>query len=378
MKQIHGFVMATLVIGCLFASCTKTAAVSVATGSDSTLGSGSTLAPGTVFTFAGNGNQGFVDGTGTAAQFGSPIAITVDNLGNVYVVDGLNFAIRKITSDGVVSTLAGNGKSGYVDGQGTAAQFEAPQGITVDAQGNVFVSEGNINNDQRIRKITPSGTVSTIAGTGFNGYLDGIALRAEFSLPGPMVFGEDGILYVGDVGNQRIRKILGVGEVLAMVNTFAGNGSKGDVNGPGASAEFDLPTGLAFDPTGNLYVADEYNFSIRKIAPSGMVSNFAGSKGNSGTLDGTGALAQFVNPVALASDSLGNIYVTEGSLNNVVRKITPAGVVTTLTGTKAPGFGDGTLATAVFDNPVAIAIGPKGNLFIADAWNYRIRKIILY
>jgi hypothetical protein len=382
MKQITQSIFIVFCLVCLFASCTKTSVVGSPAGNDSSSststspGSGEQFPVGTVFTFAGNGNQGFVDGTGTAAQFGSPIAITVDNLGNVYVVDGLNYAIRKISPYGVVSTLAGNGTSGYVDGQGNAAEFEAPQGITVDALGNVYVSEGNINNNQRIRKITPTGMVTTLAGSGFNGFMNGPASLAEFSLPNPMAFDAAGILYVGDVGNQRIRRILASGP-LSTVSTFAGNGTKGDINGSSSSAEFDLPTGLTFDPEGNLYVADEYNFSIRKITPGGIVSNFAGSRLRNGYVNGTGDAAQFENPVALTSDSLGNIYVSEGSINNVIRIITPAGVVTTLAGSQAPGFADGTLSTAVFDNPVGIAIGPKGNLFIADAYNYRIRKIIL-
>jgi sugar lactone lactonase YvrE len=381
MKQILSFVIGALCIGILLASCTKASSNTVTLGNTDTTasssGSGSQFAAGTVFTFAGNGNQGFVDATGTSAEFGSPKAITVDKLGNVYVVDGLNYAIRVITPEGVVSTLAGNGTSGYVDGQGTSAEFEAPQGIAVDESGNVYVSEGNLDNNQRIRKITPSGYVTTLAGTGVKGFLNSTFGLAEFYGPGPMAFDQSGFLYVGDMINERIRKLEGEG-ALSLVTTFAGNGKQGDVNGPASSAEFNIPGGIAFDPSGNLYVADTYNFSIRKITPSGTVSDFAGSKINSGYLNGTGTGAEFSNPVAIASDSLGNLYVSEGSINNCIRKITPAGVVTTLTGTQAAGFADGNLGTAIFNNPAAIAIGPKGNLFVADAWNYRIRKIILY
>jgi sugar lactone lactonase YvrE len=381
MKQILFFVIGALCIGILLSSCTKASSNTVTLGntdtSASSSGSGSQFAAGTVFTFAGNGNQGFVDATGTSAEFGSPKAITVDKLGNVYVVDGLNYAIRVITPEGVVSTLAGNGTSGYVDGQGTSAEFEAPQGIAVDESGNVYVSEGNLDNNQRIRKITPSGYVTTLAGTGVKGFLNSTFGLAEFYGPGPMAFDQSGFLYVGDMINERIRKLEGEG-ALSLVTTFAGNGKQGDVNGPASSAEFNIPGGIAFDPSGNLYVADTYNFSIRKITPSGTVSAFAGNKNNSGYLNGTGTGAEFLNPVAIASDSLGNLYVSEGSINNCIRKITPAGVVTTLTGTQAAGFADGTLGTAIFNNPAAIAIGPKGNLFVADAWNYRIRKIILY
>jgi NHL repeat len=302
MKRIHQIAIVAISLCPIFFSCTKTASVNVNAGNDSTgsSGTGVTPVPGTVITFAGNGNQGFVNGTGTAAEFGSPIALAVDNLGNVYVVDGLNYCIRKITYNGIVSTLAGNGTSGYVDAQGTKAEFEAPNGIAVDINGNVYVSEGNSNPNHRIRKITPDGTVTTFAGKGISGYTNGVSSVAEFYGPGPMALDASSNLYVGDVINERIRKITGSG-VLSLVSTFAGNGNQGHVNGPASSAEFDIPEGLAFDPSGNLYIADELNFCIRKITPSGTVSDFAGSKNNAGFSNGTGNKAQFVNPVAIAS-----------------------------------------------------------------------------
>jgi hypothetical protein len=378
MKHINQLTIAALCFCPVFFSCTKTASVTVNASNDSTSTSGSvgTPTPGTVITFAGNGNQGFVNGTGSAVEFGSPVALTVDKMGNVFVVDALNYCIRKITYNGIVSTLAGNGSSGYVDGVGTKAQFEAPNGIAVDTYGNVYVSEGNSNPNHRIRKITPDGLVTTFAGKGISGYENGLSSIAEFYGPGPMAFDGASNLYVGDVINERIRKITGSG-AQGVVSTFAGNGNQGYLNGSGTSAEFDVPEGLAFDPSGNLYVADELNFSIRKISPSGIVSDFAGTKNNAGFSNGTGTSAQFVNPLAIACDSIGNLYVAEGSLNNCIRKITPEGVVTTVAGSQMGGFADGTVANAVFNSPTGIAIGPQGNIFIADAWNYRIRKIFL-
>jgi serine/threonine protein kinase, bacterial len=379
MKKIYSWCLSALLLGCLqLVSCSKTTSGGSGGGNNSTGGPGGSAAgtPGNVITFAGNGAQGYMDATGSAAQFGSPVAIAIDNQDNLYVVDGLNYAIRKITPAGVVSTLAGDGTSGFVNAQGTKARFEAPNGITVDKNQNVFVSEGNSHNNHRIRKIAPDGTVTTYAGAGVSGYLDGTASMAKFNVPAAMALDAESNLYIGDVNNERIRKILG-SPILTLVSTFAGNGNQGYANGTGASAEFALPSGLAFDPSGNLYVADEYNYCIRKITPSGTVSEFAGDPNNAGVGNGKGNAAQFDNPVAVAIDASGNIYVAEGSINNCIRKIAPDGTVTSLTGTQNGGYADGPFAKAAFNNPSGLAVDSKGNIYVADAWNYRIRKIII-
>ena len=211
-----------------------------------------------VSTFAGSGTEGSGNGTGTAAQFSNPFGVAVDSRGNVYVGDANNHLIRKITPAGVVSTLAGTGIRGHADGTGTEAQFNLPSGVAVDSSGNVYV--GDYDN-HRIRKITPAGMVSTFAGTGIRGYADGTGTTAQFYYPAGLAVDSSGNVYVVDHGSHRIRKITPAG----VVTTFAGTGTKGFANGDGTKAQFNNPTGVAVDSSGNFYVADSDNHRIRKI-----------------------------------------------------------------------------------------------------------------
>ena len=202
----------------------------------------------TVSTLAGS-TYGYTDGTGTSAQFNNPIGVAVDGAGNVYVADRYNHRIRKITTSGVVSTLAGSGTSGYADGTGTSAQFSNPTGVAVDGAGNVYVAD-QVNH--RIRKITTSGVVSTLAGSGTSGYTDGTGTSAQFNYPTGVAVDGAGNVYVADQGNHRIRKITTSG----VVSTLAGSGTSGYTDGTGTSAKFSYPTGVAVDGAGNVYVAD--------------------------------------------------------------------------------------------------------------------------
>jgi sugar lactone lactonase YvrE len=382
MKRILHLVILVMPIGFLFSSCLKSTIGSLGSGNNNNNNSSDSnafgaifaSAPGTVSTFAGNGYQGYVDGGATVAEFANPIALAIDKQDNIYVVDNQNYAIRKISPSGVVTTLAGNGNPGYVDGPGANAEFQSPMAVAVDQQGNVYVSEGSSRNDQRIRKITPTGKVSTYAGAGSKGFLDGPALSAEFYNPGAVAVAPNANLYVGDINNFRIRELMTANNPL-MVSTFAGNGTQGNIDGAAASAEFNLLSGLAFDGSGNLFVADEFNYSIRKITPSGKVSTFAGDVNNPGFSNGTGTNAQFVNPVAVAFDAKGNLYVSEGAINNCVRMISSAGVVTSVAGNQSQGYTDGPLAKAFFDAPNGLAVDSKGNIYVADTYNYVIRRI---
>ena len=322
----------------------------------------------TVTTVAGSGTNGYADGMGTAAQFDHPFGIAVDASGNIYVGDENDAHIRKITGSGAVSTLAGS-SYGYADGSGTAAKFFGPDGIAIDAQGNIYVAD-YINN--RIRKITAGGSVSTFAG-GTQGYLDGTGTAAQFSGPRAVAIDASGNVYVADGTNQRIRKISAAGVVTTLAGsgpTGAGNGGYADGAGT-TTARFNTPSGVTVDGAGNVYVADFNNFRVRKVTPDGTVSTVAGSV--DGEMDGTGSAAEFGAPQGIVVDASGTLYVTD--YLSTVRQITPGGVVTTIAGSTGAGHVDGTGTVARFSGPAGIAIDGAGNLYIADYGNGAIRKI---
>jgi sugar lactone lactonase YvrE len=315
--------VATVINGAITAVAFSTARITVTTGDGAYTASCTvTVIPITVSTLAGSGTLGFANGSGTAATFNYPIGVAVDSGGNVYVADKNNHRIRKITPAGVVSTFAGSGTEGFLNGTGTAAQFNHPIGVAVDSEGNVYVAD---TYNHRIRKITPQGVVSTFAGNGTEGFADGTGTAAQFYNPAGVAVDGAGNVYVADTYNHRIRKITPQGEV----STLAGSGTEGFADGTGTAAQFRGPIGVAVDGEGNVYVADESNHRIRKITPAGEVSTFAGS-GTEGFLNGTGTTAQFNHPSGVALDSDGNVYVADES-NHRIRKITitthPAGPV---------------------------------------------------
>lgn len=328
-----------------------------------------------VSTFAGLGTYGggYVDGVGTVAQFSSPYGIAIDASNNIYVADLGNRRIRKISLAGVVSTLAGS-TYGYLDGAGASAKFFALYGIAVDASGNVYVTDSQGDWANRVRKITPSGDVSTLAGSDTAGSADGTGMNAQFSGIRGVAVDASGNVYVADYGNARIRKITPAGEVT----TFAGS-SFGYADGLGIAAQFWNPAGVAVAASGNVYVADTGNQKIRKITPSGVVTTLAGS--TVGFADGIGAAAQFNYPNSLTVDAQENVYVTDEK-NQRIRKITSDGVVTTLSGSFGNnngypfgGFLNGVATEAIFHNPRGVVVDASGNVYVSDAFNDRIRRI---
>ncbi|MDE2075586.1 MAG: hypothetical protein KGI91_00750 [Burkholderiales bacterium] len=327
---------------------------------------------GVVSTLAGIAGVAYSgDGIGTSATFNNPAAVATDNLGDVYVADSRNHTIRKITPSGLVSTLAGRASAqGSADGSGSAARFTYPMGIATDSTGNVYVADSGNNT---IRMITPAGVVSTLAGTaGAQGSADGNGAAASFFNPYGTTTDRAGNVYVADYSNRTIRKITSAG----VVSTFAGTaGVQGSADGTGGTASFSGPGHIATDSVGNVYVADSANDTIRKITPAGVVSTLAGTAGVQGSGDGTGSAASFYWPNGIATDSAGNVYVAELA-NNTIRKITPAGVVSTLAGTAgAQGSVDGIGAAARFDHPSSVATDSAGNVYVSDSYNSTIRKI---
>ena len=321
---------------------------------------------GAVTTLAGSETIGSADGTGTTAGFNYPSGVAVDGSGNVYLADKGNHKIRKITSAGIVTTLAGSTVIGSADGTGSAATFNGPTGLVVDTAGNVYVADALNNN---IRKITSSGIVTTIAGNGIAGSFNAIGIAASFNDPSGITIDAAGNLYVADTGNNKIRKITAAGAVT----TLAGSGTAGSDNGTGTTASFNYPFGLTVDSTGNVYVADYWGNLIRKITSAGVVSTFAGS-GFIGSADDSGTFASFSSPSGVAVDGTGTVYVADRT-NDKVRKITSAGVVTTLARNVSINSADGIGTAALFNSPSGIAVDGEGNLYVADTHNQKIRKI---
>jgi sugar lactone lactonase YvrE len=322
-----------------------------------------------VSTFAGSGTPGSQNAMGTAAQFSNPQGIVVDAEGNIYV--GEDTRVRKITPAGMVTTLAGAGANGYLDGTGTAAYIQDAAGMDIDSRGNLYVAAYA---NYCVRKITPEGVVTTIAGNGTAGYLDGIGTAAEMGAVGDVLLDPSGeILYVTDGTNHCIRKVvLATGEVT----TFAGNGTEGYVDATGTDARLAQPRGMTMDAEGNLYVIEYMSHRLRKVTPAGVVTTFAGS-GEEGHLDGPAATATFSYPVAATMDAEGNIYISDTG-NRCIRRITPDGEVSTFAGVPGErGLLDGPALTALFDSPFGIAINADGVMFVCDRFRPCIRRIAI-
>lgn len=308
----------------------------------------------------GNDNTAAID---TLPSFNSPLGIAIDAVGNIYVADFGNNLIRKITPAGVVSTFAGSGNAGKIDGAGTLASFREPSGITADASGNLFVADAGNN---LVRKITSAGAVTTIAGGDTTGFVNGAGLNSSFFDPVGVAVDASGNLYIADAGNNQIRKITSGSNVT----TFARNDTTTSTAPP-----FNNPTGVAVDATGNVYVANYLNNNILAVNPAGTVSIYAGSAiGLPGANDGPSGSATFYYPNSVAADAAGNVYVADG-VNNLIRKITPGGVVSTLAGSGTAGAVDSTGTAASFNGPAGLAVDAAGNVYVADANNNLIRKI---
>ena len=318
----------------------------------------------TVTTFAGS-TQGFADGTGTAALFNNPEGITVDSQGNLYVADSGNHRIRRIDPQGNVTTIAGSGTAAIVDGLGLSASFNFPRALVVDDDGNIFVSDNNI-----VRAIDVNRNVTSIAGNGVTGFADGIGVIARFQQNAGITLDNDGNIILVDGANDRIRFI---DRVSGNVSTIAGFGP-GFADGNGANALFLNPEDAVVDSNGDIFIVDGSNDRIRRIDPQGNVTTFAGGAEN--FADGNGTDARFNNPRGIAIDAQGNLYISDTG-NGAIRRISPNGDVITLAGGNGLGFGDadGPGDQATFNFTERIAVDANGIIYVADSRNHRIRRI---
>ncbi|RZK55065.1 MAG: hypothetical protein EOO59_10870, partial [Hymenobacter sp.] len=270
-----------------------------------------------------------------------------------------------------VRTLAGTARQrGSADGPGASARFNSPHSVAVGADGTLYVADMD---NHTIRKISPAGLVSTLAGAaGQRGSADGPGSQARFKSPAGLVLAPDGTLYVADAGNSTIRKITPAG----VVSTVAGAaGRKGTADGTGAAASFTFPHGLALAPGGTLLIADTYAHTIRQFSPAGLVTTLAGQPGRKGAADGLGTAARFSYPSGVAVDAQGNVYVADNG-NNTVRKLAPGGAVTTLAGQPGHrGAADGRGPAASFRVPGSLAAGADGTVYVADYFNATIRQL---
>lgn len=313
-----------------------------------------------VNTFAGSTVGGFAEGTGTAAKFQNPSFLAVDAQGNLFVEDWGNRRIRKITSTGVVTTIAGNGTNGYDDGPGSAAAFAVFAGIAADALGNVFIADYN-----RIRKISTDGLVTTIAGSRTQGFLDGQDTTARFSWLAGIAVDKQGNVYVGDNGMDysRIRRITPLG----IVTTVAG-GTKGNADGGALNSKFQYITDVTIDAQGNLFIADAGNHKIRKLNPTGEVSSIS--------------ISSSIEPMYITIEANNNFYFAQSyfssgtnSFNSVFQLNNGEVVKRAGSGSFLQGYADGDGLQAKFNDVWGLAADAQGTVYIADRLNNCIRRM---
>lgn len=308
-----------------------------------------------------------------ASSFPSPNGVAMDATGTRWIADSSTNTIARFPVAGVGSILAGtNGQQGATDGVGAAARFRQPSGMVLGTAGTIYVAD---TGNSLIRRITSDGTVTTLAGSATNqGHRDGIGVAAWFNQPAALARDGAGNLFVADTGNALVRKIAPDGTVTTLAGTA---GVRGSADGSGAAAQFNQPSGIAVAANGTLYVADTLNQTIRKITPEGFVSTWAGLAGVSGFADGAGADALFNQPTGLTLDGAGNLYVADTG-NSAIRKIAPNGTVTTLAGLPGvAGLQDGAGSMAWFNQPKDVQFDGVASLFVADTGNATLRKVTL-
>ncbi len=334
--------------------------------------------PGIITTVAGTGVSGFSGdgGAATMAKISRPVSVSVDGSGNIFFVDQDNQRIRKVDAAGIITTVAGTGVAGFNGDNisATTAQLQNPRGVFVDGSGNIFIADGD---NQRIRKVDAGGIITTVAGTGVSGFSGdgGPATVAKLNNPYAVSVDGSGNIFIVDGDNQRIRKVDAGGTITTVAGTGV-SGFSGD-GGPATAAKLDGPYDVSVDGSGNIFIADRTNQRIRKVDAGGSITTVAGTGVSGFSGDGgpaTAAKLKFSTGVFV--DGSGNIFIAD-ILNQRIRKVDAGGTITTVAGTGVRGFsGDGGAATAAqLANPIAVAVDGSGNIFIADQRNRCIRKV---
>ena len=328
----------------------------------------------TIAPFAGTGTAGFAGDSGAAidAWLANPTGVAVDGAGNIYIADSHNDRIRRVDPSGTIVTFAGGGDAFGDGGPALEAQLDFPADLAVDLTGNVYIADAL---NRRIRRVDPSGTIVTIAGGG-NALGDGgPALEARLDYPAGVAVDGAGNVYIADVGSNRIRRVDPSGTIV----TIAGTGERGFAGDGGTAVEALLanPTDVAVDEAGNLYIADAFNGRIRRVDFSGTIATIAGTGERGFAGDGGAAVeAQLADPLGVAVDGAGNLYIAD-AYNYRIRRVDPSGTIATIAGTGERGFpGDGGAAvTAQLDLPTGVEVDGEGNIYIADAYGNRILKL---
>ncbi|MGW3567992.1 NHL repeat-containing protein [Streptomyces sp. NPDC000941] len=336
------------------------------------------LPHGAIATVAGTGAAGYLSDGGPAplTQLNSPFGLAVDRQGNLYIADRYNHRVRKVTPDGIITTIAGNGEAGYISdgGPAVATRLSLPPDVAVDDAGNVYITDfGN----HRVRKVTPAGVITTVAGNGEAGYISdgGPAVATRLNYPHGIAVDREGNLYFSEMNNHRVRKVTPDG----IITTVAGNGQPGYVSdgGPAVATRLSTPSGLAVDPEGNLYIGDWGNHRVRKVTRNGIITTVAGNGTGGYVSDGGPAAVTSLNyPHGVALDAAGNLYIGDSG-NHRVRRVSTTGIITTVAGTGIAGYIDdgGPAVSTRLYSPWGVALDAAGNLYIGDYNNHRVRGV---